>query len=503
LIDAATDEHLWAETYDREITVENLFAIQSEISSEIVGALHGVLTNEESERLKKVPTTSLEAYGEYVLGRQELNKRTANELYRAKAHFEKAIELDPDYALAYVGLADALGFLFTYADLSEDEAHPQRQAAIDKALALDPQSGEAYATFAMLRGQQFEYDEQELYLRKAIELSPNYAIAHYWYATNLSVRGLNEEAIRHNLKAIELDPMAPVIADGLAMIYWQLGRVEESQATFLKGIGQHAEFPNFYLGLARNMSALGQIGKAMSWANAGRTIVPSDRRLRATQCLLYLQLGDDRAAEDCYDELIKTFPNRGFGWRVDLYRFRSQFREAVDLFEQIENRYPSPGIRFGLAWDYINNGEADKARPILQDLVPGLYGAEELMVVADRIGSSTLAAYMLYIDGRLDRANYLFDQVLETMQSMHRTRGRGYGTWDVFIHTVRGERQKAVSALREALDVGWREYWWRLRFPVYDSMREEPEWIELMNEIEADIADQRRWFEEHKDEPLF
>ena len=503
LIDAATDEHLWAETYDREISVENLFAIQSEISSEIVGALHGVLTDEETARLKKVPTTNLEAYGEYVLGRQEIAKRTANELYRAKAHFEKAIELDPDYALAYVGLADATAFLFNYADLSAEESHAARQAAIDKALALDPQSGEAYATLAMLKNDEFMYDDADRYLLKALELNPNYAPAHHWYALNLAAIGRYEEALPHDLKALELDPLAPIVAFSLANTLWRLGRVEESQAILRKGIGQHPQFPNFFEEMARQMSALGQVGLAMSWSYNGTRMVPSDRKLKVSECLLYLQLGDDKAAEHCYDELIEAFPNRGFGWITDLYRFRSQYQEAVDQFEEVANLYPSPGVRFSLALDYLNNGEADKARPILQGLVPGLYGAEEIIVLPDRIRIPILAAYMLYIDGRVDRANKLFDQALETMQSVHRTRGRGYAVWDVFIHTVRGEKQKAVSALREALDVGWREYWWSLQFPIYDSMREEPEWTELMNEIEADIADQRRWFEEHKDDPLY
>jgi hypothetical protein len=112
-------------------------------------------------------------------------------------------------------------------------------------------------------------------------------------------------------------------------------------------------------------------------------------------------------------------------------------------------------------------------------------------------------AYTLYADGQLDRANYLFDGILEASQSMHRTRGRAYGILDVFIHVTRGEKRKAISALREAIDVGWRKHWWKLRSPLYDSMREEPEWVDLVSKLEADIARQRQWYEDHKDDPLF
>jgi TolB-like protein/Tfp pilus assembly protein PilF len=359
LIDASTDEHLWAETYDREITVENLFAIQSEISREIVAALNGVLTDEESNRLERVPTISLEAYGGYVLRRQEMAKRTTEELYRAKAHFEKAIELDPDYALAYVGLADSLGHLYNYADLSSQESHGPRQAAIDKALTLDPLSGEGYAALARLKVDEFKYDEGEKLLSRAIELNPNYAPAHSWYAMDMTASERYEEALQHNYRAMEFDPLAPIIAHSLARTLWNLGRIEDSRATLLAGIETRPQFPNYYSEMASQLSSLGQIGTATSWARAGRKIAPSSRRIIISECLLYLQLNDDQAAERCYDSLLEDFPNRGFGWAVELLRFRSQYQEAVNLFEQIAKRYPSPGVMRSMAWDYVNNGQTD------------------------------------------------------------------------------------------------------------------------------------------------
>jgi tetratricopeptide (TPR) repeat protein len=228
LIDAATDEHLWAESYDRELTAENLFAMQSEIAREIVRALQLALTDEENKRLQAMPTTSLEAYNEFVLGRQELAKRTAEALYRAQAHFEKAIELDSDYALAYVGLADSLHLQVPFADLKREDSFAPRQAAIDRALALDPFLGEAYTSLASLRVDQLSYTasgfvacchdwddakhkEAVEYFLKGIELSPNYAIAYERYGSALSRHGNesdNEEALPYLRKAIELDPMS-------------------------------------------------------------------------------------------------------------------------------------------------------------------------------------------------------------------------------------------------------------------------------------------------------
>ena len=528
LIDAATDEHLWAESYDRELTAENLFAMQSEISREIVRALQLVLTDEENERLRAMPTTSLEAYNEFVLRRQELAKRTAEALYRAQAHFEKAIELDSDYALAYVGLADSLHLQvpLPFAHLKPGDSLAPRQAAIDRALALDPLLGEAYTSLASLRVDQLSYTASGIavrihdwddakhkeaveYFLKGIELSPNYATAYERYGSALSRHGNesdNEEALPYLRKAIELDPMSAVTTESLGHLLWRLGRVEEAQTTLLKGIERNPEYPRFYGRMSQQLSTLGRIGEAANWARAATRLAPSDFGLRISECNLYCELGAYQSAEHCYDSAEEAFPERAFGWRIHLYLSRSQPREAAKLVEQLALTASMGDGRPGnasLAWSYFVIGEVDKARSIWQELEPDLYGDEDAFNKKHRGGTMMMVAYTLYADGQLDRANYLFDGILEATQSLHRTRGQAYGILDVFIHVTRGEKQKAISALREAIDMGWRRGWWELRSPYYDSMREEPEWIDLVNELEADIARQRQWYENHKDDPLF
>ena len=243
---------------------------------------------------------------------------------------------------------------------------------------------------------------------------------------------------------------------------------------------------------------------------AAARLTPSNFRSVVWECYLYLDLGADQSAERCYDSVEETFGERAFGRRLDLYLFRSQMGEAAKLIEQLAQRDLGHYMMGFLARLHFLNGDADKARSIWQELWPKLYGDEDIIVkpnemVKDWVEIQTIVyvAYTLYVDGQLDRANYLFDHALETMQSMHRVRGIGYDEMDVFIHAMRGEKRKAISALREAIGMGWRRGWWVLRSPLYDSMREEPEWIDLVNELEADIARQRQWYEDHKDEPLF
>jgi tetratricopeptide (TPR) repeat protein len=254
---------------------------------------------------------------------------------------------------------------------------------------------------------------------------------------------------------------------------------------------------------------LGRLGEAAIWARAATRLAPSDFELRIFECNLYAELGAYQSAEHCYDSAEEAFPERAFSWRILLYLNRSQPREAAKLVEQLAQRALTASIGDGrggkhsLAWAYFLIGEVDKARSIWQELEPDLYDDEHVLNKAHDGGMLMMVAYTLYADGQLDRANYLFDVMLEAMQSLHRTRGRAYGMMDVFIHVTRGEKQKAISALREAVDMGWRIQRLRLRSPYYDSMREEPEWVDLVNELEADIAGQRQWYENHKDDPLF
>ena len=269
LIDARTDEHLWAKTFERELTAENLFAIQNEISREIVRALESALSDEDSERLNTIPTANLAAYEAFVLGRQELVERTAEGIRAAKAYFEKAIELDPNYALAYVGLADSYALMSAYAGIDRQSTFAPRQVAIDKALALNPRSGEAYNSLADLRRNEDRLDEAEEYFLRAIELSPNYATAYHWYSLLLRGTEREEEAILKIRKALELDPGAPVIARVLIGLLRQQGRMEEAMAAALDGVKRSPGYSGFYEAMSTMLSQQGQLANALRWALGG------------------------------------------------------------------------------------------------------------------------------------------------------------------------------------------------------------------------------------------
>ncbi len=182
LIDAVTDEHLWAEIYDRELTAENLFAVQSEIAKKIADALQAELSTDEQRRIDARPTDNLLAYEAYMRGRQLMATRDGAKLKRATEEFSKATEIDPMFALAWVGVADSLSISPGYSDVRYEDVYPIIEDAVKNALAIDNGLGEAYASLGMMHWEYGRNDEAETAFQKAIELSPNYASAYQWYS---------------------------------------------------------------------------------------------------------------------------------------------------------------------------------------------------------------------------------------------------------------------------------------------------------------------------------
>jgi len=231
LIDAETDEHLWAEIFDRELTAENLFAIQSEISQKIANALEATLSPEETQRLNDFPTQSMEAYNAYLRGRQLLPQRNTKDLAKAMESFEEAVELDPEFALAWVGIAESAGLLESHGTLNPDRQLQIMEIAIGHALDIDPNLGEAYVSQGMLFDELGQWEQSEAAYKRAIELSPNYATAYHWYSNLiLNTNDRRQEALALLLKAEQLDPLSPVIKNNIAIAYGLMGRFAESES---------------------------------------------------------------------------------------------------------------------------------------------------------------------------------------------------------------------------------------------------------------------------------
>lgn len=207
LVNARRDRQVWAQAYRRQLTAENVFRIQGEITKRIIAELQGRLTAREAERIERVPTEDLEAYRLYVQGRRLLDERTREPMRRSVEYFQRAIEQDSTYALAWIGLADALTLLADYGHADHAVALPQAERAVRRALALDPELPEAHASLGMLLGAGKEVEAAIEELEKAVELRPSYGEAHNWLAWFNFVLGDGDEALDRARRANELDPL--------------------------------------------------------------------------------------------------------------------------------------------------------------------------------------------------------------------------------------------------------------------------------------------------------
>lgn len=222
LVDSAKEAQLWGDRYTGDW--ENLFDVQEEIATAISTALKPALSKDEQKRLQKRDTGDIDAYQEYLRGRYLWNKRTPTDVLRSIEHFQKALERDPEYALAYSGLADAYNILGYYSIKAPKESYPLAKDSDNRALDIDPDLAEAHASlgYATLFYDR-DWNQARDHFQRAITLGPNYGTAHQWYAWYLLVMERFDDALASFQKAASLDPLSQIINDHLAYGYMLVG----------------------------------------------------------------------------------------------------------------------------------------------------------------------------------------------------------------------------------------------------------------------------------------
>jgi len=226
LIDTRTDEHRWAQTYDRKL--ENVFAIQADVAEQTARALRIELLKPVADRLKARSMVNPESYLAYLKGRNMLLSRSEGNLRGAKEQFERAIELDPSNSGAYSGLSDAIRLLGYY-QYETAEAFEQRKLLAERALGLDSSIAEAHASLGDVRRSETDFAGAEEEFRVAVSINPSYSTAHHWYGLLLMDLGRTEEALKEFTLAIEANPLAPISIYMRAQLLLCLGRDSEAE----------------------------------------------------------------------------------------------------------------------------------------------------------------------------------------------------------------------------------------------------------------------------------
>src|SRR5262249_3617505 len=250
LLDVRNNKQVWGEQYNRKIA--DALAVQQEISREISERLRTKLSGEEQRQLTRRDTNNPEAYGFYLKGRYYWEKRTGQNLKKAVDQFQQAADKDPNYALAYVGLADCYLLLEDYVGAPASEAYPKAEAFAERALKLDSSLAEAHSSLAYAYTNLWQWKEAEEEFKRAIQLNPNYPTAHHWNSLYLLDQGRNAAAIAAIKRARELDPLSPIIGTTLNYAYFAEGDVDSAVAQCKSVIDLDPNFARAheYLGLA-------------------------------------------------------------------------------------------------------------------------------------------------------------------------------------------------------------------------------------------------------------
>jgi TolB-like protein/DNA-binding winged helix-turn-helix (wHTH) protein/Tfp pilus assembly protein PilF len=494
LVDAKDGLHRWSQTYDRKLT--DIFAIQTEIATAIADALRLNLSSEGHERLATPPTDNLEAYQNYLLGKRLLDERTSTATAKAVELFEQAIDLDPEFALAYAGLAD--GFCMQaggFSDLSTKEMIARARAAIDKALALDDRSGEVQRALGDVRLYENDFAGAEAAFQRAMALSPNSSLIYSDYSYLLSDLGRDEEALVLAKKAVELDPLSLSAIKGVGTRLERLGRFDEGLAWYERALEIDPEFPEAYLRIGiHHWMVTGRLDEAVVWWRKALAIDPNPHDF-ATYGWLLLDLGDSDEGAYWISHAYELAPEQELPIAAMQALALDRGDDAAARFygEKTYGIFPRDIFALSLLRDGdVKLGRYAEARARYEEHYPELLSEEDPRIERGNYGAAVDLALILDRTRDSERSELLRERSLELLRSISRLGQIGYAVTDVKIHAQRGEKQKALSALRQAIDAGWRVgWWWELKLkPDLEPLYDEPEFQAMVAEIEADMATQ-------------
>ncbi len=335
LINALNDAHLWGDVYERKLT--DIFAVESDIAKTIADTLQAKLTGAEKQLIAAQPTSDLTAYELYLKGRLLWSKRGGENLRQAIGLYEQAIARDPKYALAYTGLAEAYVLLPAYTATAPQDAYPTAKAAVLKALQLDDKLAEAHTALALIlclgdldmAGSTSEF-------QRAIALNPNYATAHHWYGNGpLLALGRFEEAIAEGKRAIELDPLSPIINADLGQNLYHARRYDEAIAQLRKTLEIDPTFYYAHYNLGIALQLKGDAPAAITEYTKAQQL-SDDLFVQVLLASAKAQSGDKDAAIQMLAELEELSQHRYVSsyWRTLLYLSLGNRDEAVRWLEQ-------------------------------------------------------------------------------------------------------------------------------------------------------------------------
>jgi TolB-like protein/Tfp pilus assembly protein PilF len=504
LIDTKDGFHIWSKVYDEDLT--DVFAVQENISRSIAGELKLRLGDAAAQRFANAPA-SVGAYDKYLEGRRQWNLRTRASLEQARELFAEAVKLDPNYAPAFSGLGDTYLLLSEaqYGTLTAEEVLEHAEPAIARALELNSGLAEAYASLGLLRWSVGEMDFAQLALRKAIELNPSYAMAHFWLGSVLLEEGgVLSDATAEYREAYDRDPYHLLIASKYANALAQLGNDEEAREIALRLSERYPDSPRPYVALAEQAEGAGRLDEAVYWVGRAQATPGEDGSSAAYLVKLYGQLGDmDKAREALARVDTGEHAAQLLGLRAFMHVIEAEWEQLsrlVDPFVPAAGQAPSRGYlseraRMALFLGGIAllaRGEVEAALDRFErlDLDTPTFGA--FGGPGDRITARNAWALALQRSGRGDEARAVLERTLaiadEARTAGWRVNSLGFALAEAYV--LLGRRDQALATIDEAMRAGVVHKWY-LVLPTFNALRGDPAYEAAMARLDATLAAQR------------
>ncbi len=498
LIDAASDEHLWANIYDRQLTAENIFAIQSEIAHAIAGALEATLTPGEEAQLKTTPTSNLEAYDNLLMARQLLERGNWQDLRDAQSYLDKAIELDPLFAQAYVSLANSYADLLETGAVVLQEINKPWGEAIQTALTLDKNDAGANAAHAQYLWRNGKEGVEKAF-NKARQLEPANVGIMQMYGQYLRKTFQLEQALQIAQLALELDPVSIQNISGLARIYQARHESDKSLELFARIRQLDPSNPLGIGPVAGTYVNIGNLVEGTRWLFKAMTKDPEDSDLSNWVVRTYIDLGDLNRARQwlSWTEQNQNLNPMTLTNRAVLDVIEGNADAGAELGRQtLENhtfnRWGSETLAARtLLIGAIDQNRIDSALELLRQVRPELFEATPTINGANAV-QAVDTAHLLQLAGQNKMAGKLLQAVLEAYDVPYAITDDWVRSGKAQALALLGEKEAALDELRQQVDNGWRHLWrWDTELnPNFESLREEPEFISIIEFLSADMARQ-------------
>jgi TolB-like protein len=509
LIKASDGFHLWSDTYDYEM--DDVFQIQDEISLAVVDALKVTLLGEQRERLAKRATENIEAHNLYLRGRQYLHLRTQESVEQAITLFEQAVRMDPEFALAYSGLADSINILSNNHNVfTNEEALERSRPLIERSLAIDDTLAETWASLGLIEIHAQEPEAAVEALERSMEINPSYTQAYLWYASVISNAPYNdpERSVEILRKVLAMDPLSRVARNNIGANLMQMGRFEEAEAQWRKAIALDPDYDTTYVALSNLYSNnYYRHDEALTWLEKAHQVAPEDAGNSINFVGLYLELGMVEEANRWAFHVRSTAPNHPFAMMIPSYvaLYQQDVETALLETERLIDTplWQTPFVKNARIQALMLAERFEDGLDIARESYPEVFEADYELVAFNDLQQVTLISIMLMKTGDREKA----DRLLATRRQLAIDRLPSESAREAMLATnsvIADDYDGFIKHLSRAVDLGWRQNvgmgWTLDQWPMTQHYVGRSEFDALVKRIGVDIAEQRARVEMHLQE---